>query len=483
MWQLLATLSCLAVLTSARSRLEFQSLTDELVNYVNKQNTTWKAGHNFYNVHPSYVKKLCGTKLGGPKLPQRVSLAGDIALPENFDAREQWPQCPTIKEIRDQGSCGSCWAFGAVEAISDRICILSNGLQNVEVSAEDLLTCCGFQCGEGCNGGFPSGAWNFWKKQGLVSGGLYDSHIGCRPYSIPPCEHHVNGSRPPCSGEGGDTPKCSKICEPGYSPSYKEDKHFGKCSGQRPADSLPQPKGERPGQLSLRVSNLRRREEGHSCLSCVPAVCSVSTLNSMSGMLPSSQTLRSWRGPKPSFYRGVAWPSPPGSHRALQGRGLPLLNFQIHLNYSSLGGGGGSLLTTTAPSLLNPTAGLAGPLDAPSSPGGSRESVHDWLIGAVGGTCHPTSCFVCQDVTRTASPVTRRRSWQRSTKMAQWRQPSPCIQTSCCTSLECTSMSLEKWWEATQFASWAGEWRMAPPTGWLAIPGTPTGVTMASLKS
>nr|1SP4_A Chain A, Cathepsin B [Bos taurus] len=48
-------------------------------------------------------------------------------LPESFDAREQWPNCPTIKEIRDQGSCGSCWAFGAVEAISDRICIHSNG--------------------------------------------------------------------------------------------------------------------------------------------------------------------------------------------------------------------------------------------------------------------------------------------------------------------------------------------------------------------
>nr|XP_024424419.1 cathepsin B isoform X2 [Desmodus rotundus] len=88
----------------------------------------------------------------------------------------------------------------------------------------------------GCNGGFPSGAWNFWKKQGLVSGGLYDSHVGCRPYSIPPCEHHVNGSRPPCSGEGGDTPKCSKICEPGYSPSYKEDKHFGCDTYSVPSD-------------------------------------------------------------------------------------------------------------------------------------------------------------------------------------------------------------------------------------------------------
>ncbi|TKC35595.1 hypothetical protein EI555_012460 [Monodon monoceros] len=227
MWRLLATLS-LVVLTSAWSDVHFPPLSDELVNFVNKQNTTWKAGHNFYNVDLSYVKKLCGTFLGGPKLPQRAAFAEGMILPESFDAREQWPNCPTIREIRDQGSCGSCWAFGAVEAISDRLCIRSDGRVNVEVSAEDMLTCCGDECGDGCNGGFPAGAWNFWTKQGLVSGGLYNSHVGCRPYSIPPCEHHVNGSRPPCTGEG-DTPKCSKICEPGYTPSYKEDKHFG-CS-------------------------------------------------------------------------------------------------------------------------------------------------------------------------------------------------------------------------------------------------------------
>nr|KAF6400745.1 cathepsin B [Rousettus aegyptiacus] len=199
MWQLLATLSCLVVLTSARSRPNFPPLSDELVDYVNKQNTTWKAGHNFHNVDLSYVKKLCGTMLGGPKLPQRVWLAEDIVLPESFDSREQWPNCPTIKEIRDQGSCGSCWAFGAVEAISDRICILTNGHVSVEVSAEDLLTCCGFQCGEGCNGGFPSGAWNFWTKKGLVSGGLYDSHpsykedkhFGCSSYSVPSSEKEI----------------------------------------------------------------------------------------------------------------------------------------------------------------------------------------------------------------------------------------------------------------------------------------------------
>lgn len=35
----------------------------------------FQAGHNFYNVDLSYVKKLCGTFLGGPKLPQRSVLA------------------------------------------------------------------------------------------------------------------------------------------------------------------------------------------------------------------------------------------------------------------------------------------------------------------------------------------------------------------------------------------------------------------------
>ncbi|XP_033931255.1 cathepsin B [Pseudochaenichthys georgianus] len=210
-------------------------LSSEMVNYINKINTTWTAGHNFHSVDYSHVKRLCGTWLNGPKLPVMVQYSGDIKLAKSFDSREQWPNCPTLKEIRDQGSCGSCWAFGAAEAISDRVCIHSNAKVSVEISSEDLLTCCE-SCGMGCNGGYPSAAWAFWSNEGLVSGGLYDSHIGCRPYTIPPCEHHVNGSRPSCSGEEGDTPKCVSTCEAGYTPSYKADKHFGKTSYSVPSE-------------------------------------------------------------------------------------------------------------------------------------------------------------------------------------------------------------------------------------------------------
>lgn len=44
-------------------------------------------------------------------------------LPDNFDSREKWSNCPSIKEVRDQGSCGSCWAVAAAAAMTDRVSI------------------------------------------------------------------------------------------------------------------------------------------------------------------------------------------------------------------------------------------------------------------------------------------------------------------------------------------------------------------------
>ncbi|XP_015685953.1 cathepsin B-like, partial [Protobothrops mucrosquamatus] len=184
------------------------------------------AGHNFANADMSYMKTLCGTFLHGPKLPERFEFAGDLVLPKSFDSRQQWPNCPTISEIRDQGSCGSCWAFGAVEAMSDRVCVHTNGKVNVEISAEDLLSCCGSECGMGIGTLATCPIKDYFQM--VFYSVLYP--IGCRPYSIPPCEHHVNGTRPPCTGEGGDTPECIKKCEAGYFPSYQNDKHYGMTS-------------------------------------------------------------------------------------------------------------------------------------------------------------------------------------------------------------------------------------------------------------
>lgn len=76
------------------------------------------------------LKVLCGSKAGDPSvppLPKPVTLkrshSPNIDLPKNFDPRDKWPECSSLSAIRDQGHCGSCWAFGAVEVLTDRFCI------------------------------------------------------------------------------------------------------------------------------------------------------------------------------------------------------------------------------------------------------------------------------------------------------------------------------------------------------------------------
>jgi len=205
-------------------------LTKDIINEINSAQTTWEAtsSSKFMTWSEKSIRRLMGVRpeyFDQHKLMTPIEHEVPNDLPATFDARDQWPNCPTIKEVRDQGSCGSCWAFGAVEAMSDRICIVSKGAQNFHISAEDLVSCCE-SCGFGCDGGFPQAAWSYYKTTGLVTGGNYDTKQGCEPYSIPACEHHTTGPLPPC-GDEKPTPDCTKKCIDGYSVPYAKDKHFG----------------------------------------------------------------------------------------------------------------------------------------------------------------------------------------------------------------------------------------------------------------
>lgn len=222
-------------------RSDLKAFTDDMVNYINNLGTTWKAGHNEYFTRYSsdVVRGLMGVREPDVDIEMTVVTQDHISandLPDTFDARQKWgSNCPTISDIRDQSNCGSCWAVAAVEAMSDRICIASNGKDRPHISADDLLTCCS-SCGFGCNGGYPYQAWSFWVKTGLVTGGNYTTHDGCRPYPFPPCEHHTTGSLPPCSSSEQKTPKCDRTCQSSYAKNYDQDKHYGAKAYQVPGN-------------------------------------------------------------------------------------------------------------------------------------------------------------------------------------------------------------------------------------------------------
>ncbi|CAJ0583831.1 unnamed protein product, partial [Mesorhabditis spiculigera] len=216
---------------------EAEALTgDDLIRYVNRVQDLWTARrHARFDRYPDRTKwGLMGVqnvRLPIQGLMQRAPTENlDVYIPENFDSRKVWPMCDSIKVVRDQSSCGSCWAFGAVEAMSDRICIASKGRIQVSLSADDLLSCCK-SCGFGCNGGDPLSAWKYWVKDGIVTGSNYTAKQGCKPYPFPPCEHHSNKTHfDPCKHDLFPTPKCEKTCQGGYEKEYKQDKFYGKSA-------------------------------------------------------------------------------------------------------------------------------------------------------------------------------------------------------------------------------------------------------------
>lgn len=116
-----------------------------------------------------------------------------------------------------QADCGSCWAFGAAEVITDRNCIHSADHQQFHVSAGDIAFCCGFSCGNGCDGGYPSGALGFWTSTGVNSGGQYNSSQGCYPYPIKTCDHHIKpiAPRQECAKTIMPSPQCPEKCTNG----------------------------------------------------------------------------------------------------------------------------------------------------------------------------------------------------------------------------------------------------------------------------
>lgn len=207
---------------------------DIIIKKVNSVGSSWKAGLPTITAS-TIVGKYCAWRTP-PRLRKSSSHNDTVIIPEEFDARERWPNCPTIASIRNQGKCGCCWAVAAASAMSDRLCIATNGSFTLPLSEEELMSCCK-GCGNGCHGGFHYRAWQYFVTHGIVTGGGYSSGVGCQPYEIAPCERvSSNSSRPSCrSLPTPQTPQCYTTCtNPSYGVPYASDHRKARNEYQLP---------------------------------------------------------------------------------------------------------------------------------------------------------------------------------------------------------------------------------------------------------
>jgi len=126
-------------------------------------------------------------------------------------------------------------AVAAAEVMTDRTCIHSAGVRQPYLSAKNILSCCGSDCGS-CDGGMPLPAFQWWQSTGVVTGGDYGADDTCQPYYLPPCAHHTPGSSLPQCVAQSDTPSCSQTCTSGQ--NYAGDKHFGASAYALPQNDV-----------------------------------------------------------------------------------------------------------------------------------------------------------------------------------------------------------------------------------------------------
>uniref|UniRef100_A0A914BZG9 Uncharacterized protein n=1 Tax=Acrobeloides nanus TaxID=290746 RepID=A0A914BZG9_9BILA len=87
-----------------------------------------------------------------------------VVLPKNFD----WRDSKIVTPVKDQGQCGSCWAFATIAVVEAQIVKKTGQYQNL--SEQELVDCA---LNLGCNGGAPSLALTYIELNGIANETTY----------------------------------------------------------------------------------------------------------------------------------------------------------------------------------------------------------------------------------------------------------------------------------------------------------------------
>jgi C1A family cysteine protease len=75
-----------------------------------------------------------------------------------------WRTTEAVTPIKNQGQCGSCWAFSATEAVESQLALTGGDEYSIELSPQQTTSCTpatGQYGSQGCNGGFTEGAYEY----------------------------------------------------------------------------------------------------------------------------------------------------------------------------------------------------------------------------------------------------------------------------------------------------------------------------------
>uniref|UniRef100_A0A023GMW4 Putative cysteine protease n=1 Tax=Amblyomma triste TaxID=251400 RepID=A0A023GMW4_AMBTT len=115
--------------------------------------------HEFVKMMNGYQgKRLAGR--GSTYLPP--ANLNDSSLPKTVD----WRKKGAVTPVKDQGQCGSCWAFSSTGSLEGQHFLKTGKL--VSLSEQNLVDCSSAYGNQGCNGGLMDNSFNYIKANGGI---------------------------------------------------------------------------------------------------------------------------------------------------------------------------------------------------------------------------------------------------------------------------------------------------------------------------
>nr|AJD78147.1 cysteine proteinase SAG12H1 [Hevea brasiliensis]AJF19705.1 cysteine proteinase [Hevea brasiliensis] len=121
----------------------------------------------FRTMHHGYKRPASSKLMSSSSKSTSFRYRNFTAVPATLD----WRKAGVVTPVKDQGSCGSCWAFSAVAA-TEGITKLKNG-KLISLSEQELVDCDTAGGNEGCEGGLMDNAFQYILNQGLSSEANY----------------------------------------------------------------------------------------------------------------------------------------------------------------------------------------------------------------------------------------------------------------------------------------------------------------------
>lgn len=142
--------------------------------YIMEQNleAAWTGitlDHNSYSAlsHDEFRTRMLGYVMPEGYLESRLAASGDDWTLQNADVPESidWLEKGAVTPVKNQGMCGSCWAFSATGAIEGAAFVSSGKLPNL---SEQELVDCDHNGDMGCNGGLMDHAFEWVEQNGGI---------------------------------------------------------------------------------------------------------------------------------------------------------------------------------------------------------------------------------------------------------------------------------------------------------------------------